>query len=500
MLAFGDMSIKRKLTLIIMAASSAVLVLAGASFLVYEWRSAPGHLAEGLSSLAAVVARNSTAALAFDDENAAGEILGALGSTPNIVRAHLFRKDGSVLAAFERDPQMKEPLRCQAGFTGYGAVDGGIELCRRIVHRGEMLGTIGLRSDLSEAEARIRSFAQIVSAVLLMSLLVALGISWGLQRIVSATILALAGLAHAVSRERNYSLRAASANRDEIGDLVEEFNQMLEQIQKRDGELQKAQLELEKRIEELQHEVAERRRAETALASQAKELERSNQELQQFAYVASHDLQEPLRMITGFTQLLAKRYQGKLDKDADEYIGYAVEGALRMQRLINDLLFYSRVGTRGKPFAPAKCEEVLATTLANLRVAMEESRAVVTHDSLPEVWCDGEQLVQLLQNLIGNGIKYRNSDGPRVHVSSRREGGQWLFSVKDNGIGIDSQYAERVFVIFQRLHGRDEYPGSGIGLSICKKIVERHGGKIWLESEPGKGSTFYFTLPAVGAN
>jgi light-regulated signal transduction histidine kinase (bacteriophytochrome) len=201
-------------------------------------------------------------------------------------------------------------------------------------------------------------------------------------------------------------------------------------------------------------------------------------------------------MITGFTQLLAKRYQGKLDKDADEYIGYSVEGAMRMQRLINDLLLYSRAGTRGKPLAPAKCEEVLATALANLRVAMEESGAVVTHDPLPEVWCDGEQLVQLLQNLIGNGIKYRDSKPPVVQVSCKQEGGNWLFSVRDNGIGIDSQYADRVFAIFQRLHGRDEYPGSGIGLAICKKIVERHGGRIWVESELGKGATFYFTVPA----
>ena len=237
-------------------------------------------------------------------------------------------------------------------------------------------------------------------------------------------------------------------------------------------------------------------KAYQTLAQQAQELMRSNSDLQQFAYVASHDLQEPLRVITGFTQLLAKRYQGKLDKDADEYIGHSVEGAMRMQRLINDLLLYSRVGTQGKPFAHASCEEVLATALANLRVVMEESEAVVTHEPLPEVWCDGEQLVQLLQNLIGNGIKYRNSDRPRVHVSCRREGSQWLFSVKDNGIGIDSQYAERVFVIFQRLHGRDEYPGSGIGLAICKKIAEHHGGNIWVESELGKGATFYFTMPA----
>jgi len=244
-------------------------------------------------------------------------------------------------------------------------------------------------------------------------------------------------------------------------------------------------------------DITERKRTQDALAEKADELEHSNQELQQFAYVASHDLQEPLRMITGYTQLLARRYQGKLDQDADEYINYAVDGAKRMQTLISDLLTYSRVGTRGKLFAAADCEAILKTTLTNLQIAIQESGAVVTHDGLPTVACDGGQIGQLLQNLIGNGLKYRNSRAPEIHVGCKPEDGHWLFWVKDNGIGIDPQYAERIFVIFQRLHTREEYPGTGIGLAVCKKIVERHGGRIWIQSELGKGSTFFFTLPLV---
>jgi PAS domain S-box-containing protein len=242
-------------------------------------------------------------------------------------------------------------------------------------------------------------------------------------------------------------------------------------------------------------DISWRKRAEEALALRAQELKRSNEDLQQFAYVASHDLQEPLRMITGYTSLLARRYHGKLDKDADEFISYAVDGAKRMQGLIQDLLSYSRVGTQGKAFELTDCEEVLAQTLASLQLALEESGATVTHEPLPTVVADETQLGQLFQNLIGNAIKYRNSRPPQVHVSCTRTASEWVFAVKDNGIGIDPRYAARIFVIFQRLHTREEYPGTGIGLAVCKKIVERHGGHIWMESQPGEGATFYFTLP-----
>jgi signal transduction histidine kinase len=230
---------------------------------------------------------------------------------------------------------------------------------------------------------------------------------------------------------------------------------------------------------------------------QANELARSNTELEQFAYVASHDLQEPLRMITGYTNLLARRYAGKLDQDADEFMTFAVNGAKRMHVLINDLLSYSRVGTNGKALTQTNCEDILTRTLASLQVAIAENSATITHDDLPVVLADDTQMGQLFQNLLGNAIKYRGENPPAIHVGCRRDGAHWLLSVKDNGIGIDPRYSERIFVIFQRLHTRDEYSGTGIGLAICKKIVERHGGKIWMESELGQGTTFYFTLPVA---
>ena len=251
-------------------------------------------------------------------------------------------------------------------------------------------------------------------------------------------------------------------------------------------------------------DITERKQAEERieilnehLMARTQDLERSNKDLQEFAYVASHDLQEPLRMVASFTQLLAKRYKGKLDSDADDFIGYAVDGANRMQKLIQDLLSYSRVGTRGKDFQPTDCEAVLIEARENLRAAIEETGAVITHDPLPTVMADKAQLTQLFQNLLSNAIKFHGEEPPSIHVSAEQKGMEWTFSVRDNGIGMDSRYFTRVFVIFQRLHGRDEYGGTGIGLALCRRIVHRHGGKIWVESEPGKGSTFFFAFPIL---
>jgi len=242
-------------------------------------------------------------------------------------------------------------------------------------------------------------------------------------------------------------------------------------------------------------DITEFRHAQEELEQRTKELSRSNQELEQFAYVASHDLQEPLRMVASYTQLIAQRYRGKLDADADEFIEFAVDGATRMQAIINDLLMLSRVGTRNAAFTRTDVKAALDKALANLRLVIAETGAEVVCESLPEIDADGSQLTQLFQNLIGNGLKFRGDRSPVIRIGAELQSNEWLFHVSDNGIGIAPEHFDRIFLMFQRLHGKREYPGTGIGLTICKKIVERHGGRIWPKSEKDKGTTFYFTIP-----
>jgi light-regulated signal transduction histidine kinase (bacteriophytochrome) len=267
-----------------------------------------------------------------------------------------------------------------------------------------------------------------------------------------------------------------------------------------DEELRNHRDRLARANEVLHAEIAERERAEATLRRTAEDLARSNRDLEQFAYVASHDLQEPVRMVSVYVQLLQRRYGDRLDDRARQYIGRVADGARHMQTLIKDLLAYARAGTVHKELQPVDCGAAFDRAADHLAEAVREARAEVTRGALPVVRGDATQLAQLFQNLIGNAIKFRSDRPARVRVAAERAGDCWQLSVRDNGIGIDPRYHDRLFTIFERLHGRDEYPGTGIGLAICKRIVERHGGRIWLESEPGQGTTFFFTLPIVGGS
>ena len=279
-----------------------------------------------------------------------------------------------------------------------------------------------------------------------------------------------------------------SIERNKVQLELQKYRDNLEEkVEKRTEELDKAN-------KRLKIEIEDHKKTEIKLEKYLAELKRSNKELQQFAYVASHDLQEPLRMVASFTQLLEKKYKGQLDSDADEFIKYAVDGAQRMQMLINDLLAYSRVSTRGEEFQLVDLDKAFNESLQNLKMSIDENEAKITIDPLPTIVADQIQIIQLFQNLVGNAIKFRGDETPEIHMAAEEGEDEWIFRVIDNGIGIDSQHSQRIFRVFQRLHERDKYPGTGIGLSICEKIVERHGGYIWVDSKPGNGSAFCFTI------
>lgn len=292
-------------------------------------------------------------------------------------------------------------------------------------------------------------------------------------------------------KEQNVLLQEEITSRLAVEKTLQEKNLILQQEISTRRAVEKA---LQEQNLVLQQEISNRQRAESALLKSNQELARSNAELEQFAYVASHDLQAPLATIASYAQLLEKRYKDQLDSKASKFIDNIVHGCTRMQTLIDDLLEYSRVGRSRKPFQLTDCNYAVEQALANLQGAIRETQAVVTYSELPAVMGDISQLVQLFQNLVGNSIKYRHDAPPVVHITACKQEKDWLFSVSDNGIGIATQHQARIFQIFQRLHTQKEYSGTGIGLAICQKIVERHGGYIWVESKPGQGSTFYFTV------
>jgi len=371
---------------------------------------------------------------------------------------------------------------------------------------------------LKLANQDFRKSQYILSAAILLAII--LGLAFGIKQ--SSLI---AGAVNTVSKAAqlmatgDLDQRVVIKTGDEIESMADSFNTMtvklktmVEELQreitlrnKSEKEVRKYRDNLEELVKQrtaelitankqLQGEITERKQAEVEIKQFNIELNRSNEDLEQFAYVASHDLQEPLRMISSYTQLLERRYKDKLDEDANDFINFAVDGANRMQKLINDLLDFSRVKTRGELFKEVDSHAMLGSALSNLRVLIAETNTLVTNDNLPKISADKSQFVRIFQNLIDNAIKFHRKESPRIHVSAQEKEDEWLFSVRDNGIGIDKQFQERIFTIFQTLHGKEEYPGTGIGLAICKRIVQRHGGKIWFESEQGKETTFYFTI------
>jgi len=599
MRSFRDIPISQKLMVIIMVTNAAALLLAGLGIVGSDSLLFRQYLERDLSALARIIADNSTAALAFDDPQAATETLAALRARPHLVTACIDRLDGTTLARYSRPgaPSACPPAVGQDEVR-FGSRD--LTVSHPILLSGRRIGTLVLRYDLGEISERTRLYGGTVLVVLLVSGLIAFLLSSRLRAAIANPISQLVRATTSVSETSDYSIRAQKLTGDELGVLVDGFNQMLTGIQSRDENLRKALHDREEALQDaekarerfrfmaesmpqkiftatpsgdvdyfnrqwaeftglsfernenwswtqfvhpddletnvqawrqsiesgepfhLQHRVrradgAYRWHLSRALAmrdargnismwigsttdiheqkEKEEELRRANEDLQQFAYFASHDLQEPIRNVAVYSEIVAKRYNGLLDADGRQFLGFLTEGGRRLATLINDLLAYTRAGVIEGHMTTADSSAVLRHAVSSLAVAIRESNATVTFDRLPEVRMGEAHLQQVFQNLIGNALKYRNEDPPQIHVSAVPQGTAWRFSVQDNGIGIDARYKEKIFGVFKRLHRDDKYSGTGIGLAICQRVVERYGGRIWVESTPGKGATFFFTVP-----
>jgi signal transduction histidine kinase len=483
-------SIRAKLIAIVMSTTLTALFLAGIALVIFEMRSNRRVLQQELATMAGVVGQNLVGALILEKPDSATQGLEPLAAQTDLQSACLYDSNDSLFAQYLR-PGTRSACPKHLDRTS-GFIDENLVVLEAITTGGRNEGTLRLTASLGELERRLRRFGAVLLLVLTGAAFAALLLSSELQRVVSKPIFELASTAQQIARSSDYALRAPQRTHDEVGVAVDAFNQMLDRIEAAVAERKRAEDELIALNATLEERVEER----TAAAEQkATELKRSNDELERFAFVASHDLQEPLRAVASYTQLLKETLPQERDPETQLYLDHVLTGVGRMKALISDLLNYSRVG-RALTRTSADLEGVLVGSLSDLSPAIAEAGAEVTHDPLPVVWANAGQIGQVLSNLINNAIRFRSEAAPRIHLHAERAGDFWQFSVRDNGIGIESRHHERIFVIFQRLHGRDR-PGTGIGLAICRKIVELHGGRIWVESELGKGATFYFTLPIV---
>ncbi len=504
-------SISGKITLIVFGVSMALTALGSLFYIMTDLSTLRATMARDSTLLAEVLARNSTASLAFEDPGAGATLLRALAVRPQVISAQILDADGAPFAAYVREGADVEATEPHAWLTAGHHFDAeSLDVHVPVLLDGRRLGWMTIRSDLRLIDARKRSYVAAGGLIAVGAIVVAIVLTALLRRWISRPIEDLADLARRVSEEKRFDLRAPRTSADEVGDLVDAFNDMLSQIEQRDVELVIAKGQAEEAAvrlsalldvshetnDQLEVEIVEHERAERELRVKSRELERSNIELDQFAYVASHDLQEPLRMVTMFTQLLKRRYGPALDASANEYIDYAVDGAGRMRHLIQDLLDYSRAGRSARAFEPVALDRILEQVTGALRVAITESGGRVDVGPMPTLDGNPTRLFQLFQNLVSNAIKFRRAEAPEVRIDAEREGDRWHFRVRDNGIGIDPAFRERIFMVFQRLHTRDEYEGTGIGLALCKRIVEVHGGEIRVEDHTGPGATFHFTLLA----
>ncbi|MBI2270704.1 MAG: HAMP domain-containing protein [Bacteroidetes bacterium] len=475
-MAFKDLPIQKKLIKIIILISGAVLFVTCTTFFAYEYYKFRKTIMNKLSTIGKIISSNSTAAIAFNDPENAKEILSSLKTEPHIVEACLYDKNGIFFAGYSGTTGINTcPVK--PGPEGYRFSESHLEGFEPVIEGNKQLGTLYLKSDLKDINERLLIYSLVMALVIIISFMLTYLLSRILEKSISTPILDLAKTAKIISEQKDYSVRAAKSGNDELGLLTDAFNQMLTQIQEQTKILNEFNQKLEQKV-----------KARTI------ELENANKELEQFAYVASHDLQEPLRTISNFIGLLEKKYSGKSDKDTDKYITFIVAASYKMQNLIKDLLEFSRVG-KNIEFVSIDCNKILNEVIADMEASITENNAKITSSVLPVLRGSEMEFKRLFQNLISNAIKFHKKNiAPEITISVEEKDTEYIFSLKDNGIGIEKQFQDKIFIIFQRLHPATEYPGTGIGLSTCKKIVSLHHGKIWVKSELNEGVTFYFSI------
>jgi signal transduction histidine kinase len=491
--------IKRKLMTVILLTSGVVLLLACGTFLAYELLTFRQAMVRNLSTLAQVIAANSTAALAFDNRTDATEVLSALSAEQHIVAAGLYDDTGTLFARYpDTVPDGAWPARIER--DGYQFARAHFILQEPVVTANRRLGTLVLKSDLGAMYERLPVYGGLVAVAIGLSCLVALPLSNRLQRHVSLPVLALADTARAVSMGKDYSVRAGKFGDDELGRLTDAFNDMLAQIQGQDSALRA-------REEHLRREVAERMRAEEEVRAlnasleqrvqgRTVELAQANKELESFSYSVSHDLRAPLRHVQGYVEMLHRATEGQLSEQAQRYLKTIMEASVEMGQLIDDLLAFSRMGRIEMTESRVPLDEVVQNTIRGLEMATTGRNIVWQTAPLPPVVGDPSLLKQVLANLIGNAVKYSRSRDPgRIEIGcAGEEDGRIILYVRDNGAGFDMQYAHKLFGVFQRLHRAEEFEGTGIGLATVRRIVARHGGRVWAEGAVNQGATFYVTL------
>ncbi|HET6228342.1 MAG TPA: ATP-binding protein [Bacteroidia bacterium] len=479
MAVYKNISIKNKLITIQLITSFIAVLICCVLFVFNDIKTFNKSMVDNKNSIAEIVGVNAISPLLFNDKDAATQILMNLKSNPSILNAAIFDKDGAKFAQYDanRIPFLFPPPSTEEPTEEADFIDRKFLVVYPISQNGEFIGTVMIRSSVAAFNEILINYIKVAGSVLLGALLIAFIFSAFFQQQITQRIQSLMNKAKEITSTGNYSNRVYIGGLDEIGALSKEFNNMLDQIQKMQNSLKDANVDLEQRVKE-----------------RTAKLERSNQELEQFAYVASHDLQEPLRTISNFVGLLEKKYPKSEDEDGYRYFQFIMKATSRMQNLIKDLLEISRVG-RNVQFTIVDCNKTMLDLMAEMEISIKENNAAIHFDGLPVLIASEIELKRIFQNLISNALKFKNkTEAPSITVTVQENENEYIFMVEDNGIGIPAEYTNKIFNIFQRLHSNTEYPGTGIGLATCKKIALLHNGNIWVESTLGVGTTFYFSI------